>query len=138
MTTQPHHTDRPLSEVLKSLGDDLGRLVRGELALLKSELQQNVARVGTGAGLLGGAGVVGLFALEFILLAIAFGLVAMGLPAWLSALILGVALGVVAAVLAMQGKNKVAGASVAPTETIEQVKTDAAVIRHDVERLGRK
>ena len=130
-----HPSDRPLSEVLRSIGDDLSRLMRGEIALLKTELQHNVARIGSGAGLLGGAGVVGLFALEFILLAAMFGISAMGLPLWGSALILGALLGIVAGVLAMSGKKKVSGASVAPVETIEQVKADAAVLKHDIDRI---
>lgn len=134
----PHTSDRPIGEVLKNLADDLTRLFRGELALLKAELQQNIAKLGTGAGLLGGAGVVGLFALEFLLLALMFGLAALGLQIWVAALIVGIVLAIVAAVLAFSGKKNVANASVAPNETIEQVRTDAAVIKHDVERMRSK
>lgn len=130
-----HENDRPLSEVLKSVGDDLGRLVRGEIALLKTEMRQNATKIGAGAGLFGGAGVMGLFALEFLLLALVFGIVAMGLQAWAAALIVGVLLAIVAGVLALTGKKTVANASVVPTETIEQVKTDAAALRSDVDRL---
>lgn len=133
-----HPADRPLSEIVKDLGNDLTRLVRGEIALLKSELQHNLTKIGAGAGLLGGAGVIGLFALEFLLLAVMFGLAAAGVSLWLSALILAVLLGAVAAVLAFSGKKNVQNASVAPTETIEQVRTDAAVIKDDVERLRNK
>lgn len=130
-----HENDRPLSEVLKSVGDDLGRLVRGEIALLKAEMQKNAAKLGAGAGLFGGAGLVGIFALECLLLALIFGLVALGLPAWAAALIVGVVLAVIAGVLAMTGKKTVADASVVPTETIEQIKTDAAMLKSDVDRL---
>lgn len=135
MTTH-RDTDRPLPEILKSLFEDLGRLVRGEIALLKTELHENVTKMGTGAGLLGGAGLVGLFALEFVFLAVMFGLIALGLQAWVAALAVAVMLGVTAAVLALRGKKAVAAASLAPEETIEQVKTDAALIKNDVERLG--
>jgi len=133
-----HQTDRSLSDIVKSLGDDLGRLLRGELALLKSEMRDNVAKIGTGAGFFGTAGIVALFALEFILLALVFDLVAVGLPAWAAALIVGVVLAAVAGVLAMRGKRNVASASVVPRETIDQIKTDAAAIKDDVQRLGRK
>jgi hypothetical protein len=132
-----HDTDRPISEILKNVGDDLGRLVRGEIALLKTEVRENTAKIGAGAGLFGGAGVVGLFALQFLLLAVVFGLIDAGIRPWLAAVIVAGVLGIVAAVLAMTGKKKVAGASLAPTETIEQVKTDAAAIRSDVQRLRR-
>ena len=128
-------SERPIGDILKTLGDDLKRLVREEMTLLKRELQENLTRLGTGAGLLGGAGVIGLFALLFLLLAVMFGLAAAGLQLWLAALIVGIALAVVAGVLAMGGKKSVSSAHIAPEETIEQVKTDAAVIKHDVDHM---
>lgn len=130
-------TDRSFADIVKDLTADLSRLVRGEIALAKTELQQNIARIGSGAGLFGGAGVVGLFAVEFILLAILFGLVALGLPAWAASLIVGVVLGIVAAVLAMSGKKAVAGASVAPAHAIEHMKADADAIKSEIDRVRR-
>ena len=120
---------------MKGLSGDIGDLVRGEIALAKAEIQDNVTRLGTGAGLLGGAGVVGLFALEFVLLAIMFAIVAAGVREWIAALIVAVLLGVVAAVLALNGKKRVSGASVVPTEAIEHLKNDAEMIRNDVRHL---
>jgi hypothetical protein len=130
-------SDRPVSEILKTLTDDLKRLVREEVGLLKAELQENLTKIATGAGLLGGAGVVGLFALHFLLLALMFGLYAAGLSLWLAALFMGIALAVVAGVMAMGGRKSVSSAHVAPERTIEQVKTDAAVIKHDVDHMRR-
>ncbi len=129
------HSNRSLPEIVKDLSADLGQLIHSEIALAKSEIQENVARLGTGAGLLGGAGVAGLFALEFVLLAIMFGLVAAGLNTWLAALVVAVALGVMAALMAMRGKSKVANASVVPSATIENVKRDVAAIKNDVTDL---
>ncbi len=127
--------DRSLSDIVKQLTQDLSALVRSEVALAKTELQQNIAKLGTGAGLLGGAGVIGLFALEFILLAVMFGIVALGLRAWLAALIVAVVLGIIAGVLAMSGKKTVQGASLAPTHAIDQMKTDINTIKADVARV---
>ena len=130
------HSNRSLPEIVKDLSADLGQLVHNEIALAKSEIQENVARLGTGAGLLGGAGVVGLCALEFVFLAIMFGLVALGLSAWLAALIVAVALGVIAAVMALRGKSKVANASVVPSAAIASIKKDVTLLKHDVTELG--
>lgn len=124
--------------VAKELTHDLAELVRSEIALAKAELQENITRLGTGAGLFGGAGVIGLFAVQFILLALLFGLIAAGLAAWLSALLVGAGLGIIAAILAMSGKKTVAGVSVAPTRTIEHVKSDAEAIRAEVDHARRK
>jgi membrane protein len=131
-------SERSISEVVKSIADDLGRLVRGELTLLKTEMRENASKLGAGAGLFGGAGLIGIFALQCLLLALIFGLIAAGLRAWAAALIVGLLLAAVAAVLALRGKKTVANASVAPTETIEQVKTDVAAIKNDVDRLRSK
>jgi uncharacterized membrane protein YqjE len=131
-------TDRSLSDIAKDLTGDLSELVRSEITLAKTELQENIGRLGTGAGLFGGAGVVGLFAFEFVLLALLFGLVSLGLQAWAAALIVAVVLGIIAAVLAMRGKKTVAGASVAPARAIAHLKTDAQAIKAEVDRARSK
>lgn len=127
--------ERSLAEIGKDLTHDLTRLMKSELELMKAELQENISRLGTGAGLFGGAGFIGIFALEFLLLALMFGIAALGLKMWLAALIVGVLLAIVAGVLAMSGKKKVAGASIAPQRAIQHMKSDADMIKADVERL---
>jgi F0F1-type ATP synthase assembly protein I len=47
------------------------------------------------------------------------------LPTWLAFLIVTIVLGAVAAVLGMQGKNKVQDIDPAPEQTIETLKEDA-------------
>ena len=128
--------DRSLSTIAKDLSADLGRLVQTEVALAKTELQQNITRIGKGAGLLGGAGVAGLFAVEFLLLAAMFG-IAVVLPFWAAALIVAVALAIAAGVLAMTGKKDMAGASLVPKQTIESVKTDIQAVKDDMQRMRR-
>lgn len=135
MSAKPDHS---IPEIVRELSSDLSNLVRSEVALAKAELQENISRLGTGAGLFGGAGVAGLFAAEFVLLAVMFGLVRAGVPEWLSAVIVAVALGIVAGVLAMRGKKNVSGASLAPARTIEHVRNDFHVIKDDVDQLRRQ
>ena len=130
--------DRSIAEVIKSLGTDFAQLVRDEIALAKNEMQGSIARIGTGAGLFGGAGIVGLFAVEFLLLALMFGLIALGVHAWLSALIVSIVLFVIGAVLAMSGKKAVSNINVVPTHTIEHVKADVAAIKADIDQARRK
>lgn len=133
-----HSNDRPVGDVIRDLFEDLSRLVRGEIALLKAEMQENLAKIGTGAGLLGGAGILGLFTMLFVFLAIMFALIDLGLKSWLAALLVAVGLGIIAAILAVSGKKSVSQASVAPTETVHQVKSDAQHIKRDVEQLRSK
>ncbi len=128
--------DRSLPAIVKDLSADLGRLMQSEIALAKTELQQNISRIGKGAGLFGGAGVVGIFAVEFLLLAAMFG-IAVALPFWAAALIVGVVLAIAAGVLAMTGKKDLAGVSVVPKQTIENVKTDIKAVKDDVQAMRR-
>jgi uncharacterized membrane protein YqjE len=116
--------ERPLGELLKQLSQDTTRLVHQEIELAKAELTQKGRQAGAGAGMFGGAGVLGFLALAALTTAIILALDAV-LPAWLAALLVAVVYGAIAAVLALQGRNKVRQATPpVPTQTIETVRED--------------
>lgn len=123
---------------VKTLGSDLSHIFKSEISSAKAELQDSISKMGKGAGLFGGAGLIGIFAAEFLLLALMFGLIATGLRAWLAALIVGVILLVGAGVLAMMGKKNVADAAGAPSRTADRIKEDAATIKEDVKHVARR
>ena len=62
------------------------------------------------------------------------GMVALGLPAWLSSLIVTVVLFVAAGILVVLGKKKLQGVNFVPTESIEHIKTDIDTLKADVAR----
>ncbi len=84
------------------------------------------------------AAFVALFGIAFLFVFITLGLVALGVPAWLSALIVTVGLFVTAGVLALIGKKKFSQVQFVPKESIEQVKTDIASIKDDIARARSK
>jgi len=116
--------ERPIGEVARDLTRDLSLLVRQEVELAKTEMAQKGRTAAPGLGMLGGAGVIGLLA-GGALTAFAILVLAIFLPEWASALIVGAVLAAVAYVLAKRGKERVeqAGAPV-PEQTIETVKED--------------
>jgi hypothetical protein len=116
--------ERPIGEVARDLTKDLSLLVRQEIALAKAEMSEKGRTAAPGFGLLGGAGVVGLAAAGAIT-AFLILVLAIFLPEWLAALIVGVVLAGVAYVLMKRGKERVeeAGKPV-PEQTIETVKED--------------
>lgn len=116
--------DRPLPELMKTLADQTTTLVRQEIELAKAEFSEKGKKAGQGAGMFGGAGVIGFLALAALTAAAILGL-ATALPDWLAALIVGAVYAAVAGVLALQGRNKVqeAGPPV-PEQTVETVKED--------------
>ena len=113
-----------IGELVKQLSEQTSRLGRLEVALAKRELESKGKRVGIGAGMFGGAGVLGFYAVG-ALVATAILALATAVAGWLAALIVTVVLGVIAGVLALQGKAKVQqGTPPVPEQATESVKED--------------
>jgi uncharacterized membrane protein YqjE len=121
--------ERPFGELLKQLSEETTRLVHQEIELAKAELTQKGKQAGMGAGLFGGAGAIGFLALAALTTCFILALDA-AMPAWLAALIVAVVYGVIAAVLAMQGRKKIKQAvPPVPEQTIETVKEDVEWVK---------
>ena len=116
--------DRPIGEVTSALTRDLSLLVRQELELAKAEMAEKGRVAALGLGMIGGAGVAALMAAG-ALTACAVLVLSLFLPAWLSALVVSAALGAVAYLLAVRGKDQVAKAgTLIPEQTIETIEED--------------
>jgi hypothetical protein len=76
------------AELVQHATEQLSRLVRDELALARAELLGTARHAGLGIGLLGAGGLLALYGLGALVLAAVFGL-AVVLPGWLAALIVG-------------------------------------------------
>src|SRR5215210_623705 len=113
--------DRSLGNIIKDLTADLSMLFRSEIALLKHEVKDTVAKLGGGIGMFAGALFLALFGLAFLFVTIVLGLVALGVPAWLSTLIVTLVLFAAAAVLAVMGKRKFAAVQFVPMASIENI-----------------
>jgi MFS family permease len=116
--------DRSLADLARQLSNQTTELVHHEVELAKAELRVKGKRAGVGAGMFGGAGALGLYALGALTAAIIAG-IAEALPVWASALIVAALYGAVAGILALRGKNKVQEATPPlPEETVQSVKED--------------
>jgi hypothetical protein len=116
--------NQPASELLKQLAEQTATLVREEVQLAKAELAVKGKAAGIGAGMFGGAGLVGLFALG-ALTASAILALATAVASWLAALIVGAAYAAIAGVLALSAKRKVRQATPpVPEQATESVKED--------------
>jgi hypothetical protein len=99
---------QPLDSVgalISDIAADLSTLIRQETELAKAELRQSATRTGKGAGMLGGAGLAGYFALLFLSIAL-WWLIGHWTGLGWSALIVAVIWGIVAAVLASTGRTE--------------------------------
>lgn len=127
-------SDRSIGTIIKDLTADLSMLLRSEIALLKLELKEAAAKLGGGAAMMGAAVFLGLIGLAFLFVTITLGMIALGMPPWLSSLIVTLVLFAAATVLVLMGKKKLAGVNFVPSESIEHIKTDIDAIKADVAR----
>jgi Putative Actinobacterial Holin-X, holin superfamily III len=117
-------SDRSIAELLRQLSDQTSTLVRQELDLAKAELTVKAKQAGKGAGMFGGAGILGLYGVG-ALTACAILALSTAMAGWLAALIVAVVYCAIAGVLALTGKNKVQEAvPPVPEQTVESVKED--------------
>ncbi len=121
--SDPH--DKSLGELVSTATRDLSTLIRTEVQLAKVEIKQEVATVGKGAGLLGGAGFTGVLALVFLSISAAYGISWLGVPLGCAFFTVGLLYAIVAAVLALTGKKKLTQVG-PPEKTVETVKDDIA------------
>ncbi len=117
--------DRSLGELVAAATRDLSQLVHQEVALAKTEIKHEVKAAGAGAGLFGGAGFAGLFALVFLSISAAYGISWLGIGLGWGFFIVGMLYLVAAAVLALSGKKKISQVG-PPERTLETVKDDIA------------
>ncbi|RST08732.1 phage holin family protein [Streptomyces sp. WAC07149] len=126
--------DAPVGELVRRASQQISELVREEMRLARAEMTRKGKRYGLGGGLFGGAGLVGVLAAQ-ALVAATIAALALVMPLWASALIIGTVLAAVAALLGMAGKRQVARAgSPAPEQTIDSVKADLAEIKERAHR----
>ena len=126
--------DRSLGAIIKDLTADLTSLFRSEIALLKFEIIHTGSKLGGSVALFAAALFLGLFGLAFLFVTIVLGLVALGVPAWLSTLIVTVVLLAAAGVMAMMGKKKFSAVQFVPSASIGNIKTDIESIKGDIAR----
>ena len=122
-------SEKSLGELVASATKDLSLLVSQEVALAKAELKKEVAHAGKGAGMLGGAGFLGLFALIFLSISLAYAISWFGIGLGWGFFIVGMLYLVVAAVLALLGKKQLSKVG-PPEKTIATVKDDVAWAKH--------
>ena len=126
--------DRSVGELVNRLSQQTSTLIRQELQLAQTELQEKGKRVGIGAGMFGGAGLVALYGVGALVAAAIIGIGTL-LDPWIAALIVGVVLLAVAGILALLGRKQVErGTPPLPQQAIASAKRDVNEIKAARER----
>ncbi|MFC0111303.1 phage holin family protein [Kibdelosporangium aridum] len=124
--------DKSVGELVTDLGDELKRLVRAEIRLAVFELRHKGKKMGRGAGLFGAAGLFGVLGVMTLIAAAVLAL-ALVMPAWLSAVLVGGVLVIVAGLAALIGRRQISLATPpVPEEAIEGIREDVHAIQQGV------
>src|SRR5258708_39571079 len=121
-------SERTIGTVVRDLTEHISTLFRSEVELLKLELKDTAGKLGGGVALFIGAAFLGVFGIGFLFVTIVLGLVRLGVPAWLSTLIVTIRLFAGAAILGLMGRKKFAAVQFVPEESVKQIKADVATI----------
>lgn len=107
----------------------VSNLIRKEFDLARAELSENLNRAAVAIGLLVGALIVALVALNVLAGALVAGIAELGLaPGW-SALLVGGAMALFAAVMVAKGVRDLKLVSLAPTRTAKNIRRDTEAVK---------
>jgi len=127
-----HSQERTIGQLVAQVTDDLRFIVRKEIELAKTEISSQLGIAGKGAGMLATAGVLALYGLGLLFIALSL-VIAIWLPAWAGFLIMAVVLFIVTAILALIGRKALNQVNPRPEraiaqaqETVEAVKDSAS------------
>jgi len=130
---QVNQNDRSLGELFADLAKESSVLVRQEVALAKAELTQKAGQVGKDIGFLAVGGLVLYAGLLAIIAAIIILIGSLGVPWWLSALLVGLIVAGVGYFLVQRGMQALKRENLAPQQTIETLKEDAQWVKEQVQ-----
>ncbi len=110
-------------DLLRTLSRGVGVLLRQEVEFAKVEVSKQMAHARKGVILLAVGGILG-FSGFLVLLAAAVAALALVVPLWLSALLIGLAISGTGVILLLSGKNELKPENLKPQKTIDVVKED--------------
>lgn len=128
----PGRGEPGLGTLFRSLGEDMGVLVRQEIELAKAEAGHTAKRVAKDSAWIGtGAAIAGVGGLCLVL-ALALGLGALLGSYWLGTLITGAVLVLAGGLFAWKGVRDLQRGGLAPKRTVETVREDVDWARREV------
>lgn len=125
--------DRPLGELFTDFSSSLQTLFRKEMELAKVEVKDQASKAGKAAGMLAGTAVAGFVALLLVAFAAAWGL-AEAVPTGLAFLAVGLLFAVIAGLLLVAGKRKLATVRPVPEQTVRTIREDVEVAKTSLTR----
>ncbi len=126
---EPRAENRSTASLLSEALQHVSGLVRKEVDLARAETSRAINRAGVGLGLIVAAVILALTALNVLAAAFVAWLAETGLGAGTSALIVGVVVLIVAAILVKVGLNRIKAVTNAPKRSAQSIRKDAAAVK---------
>jgi len=134
MQTSRGRDERSLGELLGELARETATLVRQEVALAKVEMTQKATEVGKDIGFLAVGGAVAYAGLLALIAAVIYFLAeVVGLPLWVSALIVGLVVAAIGGFLVRKGLDALKQQDLTPRETVRTLQEDAEWAKQQVQ-----
>lgn len=124
-------TPNGLSGIVGGLATDVQDLVRGEIKLARAELDEKFSRVVAAAIWLLGGALVAFAGLVVLLQGFAAAL-ALDLPTWAAAIIVGVIFLIIGGVLSMSGISMLSLNKMTPHRTVANLEQDAQTVKEHI------
>jgi uncharacterized membrane protein YqjE len=122
---------RSVPEVLQDIVGNLQEIIRSEFLLAKTELKEEAKQAAKPAATFGVGLVFGIYGTGFLLLAAVYAL-ALVMPLWLAALLVGTSLAILALALMSSGRTKLKHINLTPDKTIQSLEENVQWATHQI------
>jgi hypothetical protein len=123
-------SERTIGQLVADATHDVSTIVRSEIALAKAEMAADAKKAAAGAGMFAAAGFVGLLGLIFLFHTIV-AVIDIWLPEWAGYLITTGLLFLVAAILALVGRNSMKAMKGKPERAIKNAQETLSALKSD-------
>jgi predicted phage tail protein len=130
--TQAITDERSLGDLFTELANESSALIRQEIALAQSEITQKATKVGINIGYLVVGGSIAFIAVQAILAAVIIGLGILIGSYWISALIVGIVIAIVAYFMVSSALESLKKMQFTPQQTVETLKEDVEWVKEQV------
>lgn len=121
--------NRSLSDILQDAFRNVQEIVRLEVLLAKTEVREELAKAKTSVKTLAAGAATAIFAVLFLLFSAVYAL-ALVMPIWAAALLVGAALAVIATIMLTSGINQFKQIHPTPELTVDTIKENVEWAKH--------
>jgi uncharacterized membrane protein YqjE len=124
-------TQRSVPELLQNIVDNLQEIIRSEFRLAKTEFKEEAGKAAMPAATFGTGLVLGFYGFGFLLLAAVYGLSAI-MASWISALLVGGVLTVIAIATLVSSGKKLKRVNLSPDKAIQNLEENVQWAKQQV------